>query len=64
MLHKTKFPELQYEHVKAYNVTLKRQESFWRFSNEGAHVGPIYPTKEALLHDLDRYARDNWGLGH
>jgi hypothetical protein len=54
-IHRTRFAELGYEHVA---------RGLWRFvdMNGQAHVGPQYPTKDALLSDLTRYASDNWGL--
>ena len=36
----------------------------WRFvdTETKAAVGPIYKTKSEMLADLERYARDNWGI--
>jgi len=62
-IHETKFPELGYACLEA---------GCWRFASRQAArtsgrvvrcVGPVYPTKEALLKDLQRYAWESWGLG-
>jgi hypothetical protein len=36
----------------------------WRIvdTDSGNSVGPQYGTRAELLADLERYARDNWGL--
>lgn len=51
----TRYPQLGY-----------RQDfhDSWRFvdTETGASVGPQYKTKEEMFSDLDRYARENWGL--
>lgn len=60
--YQTKWSELQFTHIKAYNVTHKRMESFWTFLNEGHRVGKAYPTREMLIADMPRYAADAWGL--
>ncbi len=66
-LHQTKWSELQYGKVEGYQVCYSisgkpRKVSDWRFFNEDHVVGGIYPTKEALLADMERYARESWGL--
>lgn len=67
---KTRFDDgeqrLLYGHVKGTNLRSGRQPrqvSFWRFfhqegSGEPRSVGPEYPSKEALLVDMDRYGRE------
>lgn len=54
-IYKTRFPELGY--------TLS-EPGLWRVVDlsTGAHVGPHYRSKAELLADLERYARQNWGL--
>ena len=63
---KTMWKELQYANVKATCVgefgRMTHKESFWSFFNEGKRVGPIYKTKDLLLSDMKRYAKENWGL--
>lgn len=51
----TRFKELGYR---------KTMPGLWRFvdAETGADVGPQYRTKAELLADLERYARDSWGL--
>lgn len=51
----TRFPELGYE---------KHGPSLWRIidTETGSAVGPQYRTKAELLADLERYARDNYGI--
>jgi hypothetical protein len=49
-------------HIAGYNVTLKRNVSFWQHrSPDGAQVGPQYPTKaEALADTCDYVRRAGW----
>ncbi len=59
MIRATKFKELGYGLVEA---------GCWRFIDltsglSGRAVGPAYPTQQALLADLPRYAWESWGLG-
>lgn len=55
-MHATRFTELGYRN---------EMPGLWRFVDtaSGASVGRHYPTKEALLGDIDRYAHEIWGLG-
>lgn len=54
-LSPTRFKELAFE---------KKGPSLWRVvcTETGKAVGPQYRTKTELLSDLERYARENWGL--
>lgn len=61
-VYQTKWPELQFAHITGYNVTLKRNESFWQFLNENRQVGLHYPTRETLIADMARYAKESWNL--
>lgn len=53
--HSTKWPELKFR---------MDFPGLWRFVcvETGASVGPQYPTREALMLNMDAYARDAWGL--
>lgn len=55
MIYKTRFAELGYVHDAPglWRVVDMKTES---------RVGPQYHSKEELLADLDRYARECWGL--
>ena len=50
----TRFTELSYQRVRA---------GLWRIidNQTGNHIGPFYRTKQALLEDLERFARDIYG---
>lgn len=57
-VHRTRFPELGY---------VKIDNACWQFidlnqPDRMAQVGPHYKTKVELLADLERYARESWGL--
>jgi hypothetical protein len=65
-VHRTKYAELRYQLVEGHNVGLydvhghmlpPRFARFWRWVDaEGAHIGRDYPTREALLSDLESEA--------
>ena len=53
-VYKTMWPELVFQRIG----------NDWRFvATDGyAVVGEIYPTKELLLADMRRYAKETWNL--
>ena len=54
MNYKTMWKDLEFTKI---------EEGCWMFLNEGHQVGPQYPTRELLIRDMPRYAKESWGLG-
>lgn len=54
-VRETRYPELGF---------CKVQDGLWRVvaRETGSHVGPLYKSRGELLADLERYAREGWGL--
>jgi hypothetical protein len=52
-VYQTMWSELQFTKI---------EPGCWMFLNEGHQVGRQYPTREMLIMDMARYAKDSWGL--
>lgn len=57
-VRETRYPELGFTKIEDGSRVI------WRVvcRETGAEVGPLYASRSELLADLERYARESWGL--